>query len=369
MKKCCETHDTCVILSLSKIYDYLKQFICPFQGKHYPTSSNKNIPFTVILASVKMKGEQVQTLKTYLAHNIELTDIQAQYDENAKALIADKQVLARIAKYRTTEFKDYDIPTIINCIEGEPEISKIPVFPGMRNTASESITGMNNESTIPNEGTVTFDVRFYMVTPDHIRIKLILNIELQKEYYESYHFEPRAVFYCARMISEQLGREFTTTNYDNLKKVYSIWIFFDAPQKECDTITEYYLEKKDAYGKPVKAWKHDYISISFIRLSTTKEKNSKHQLIHMLDTLFSNELNVENKKRILVEKHQMKMTRELEGGIDTMCNVSQGIADKAFAQGEQNMLLELLRDGIITVADAAKKLCLSEDKVKEMLNN
>lgn len=76
------------------------------------------------------------------------------------------------------------------------------------------------------------------------------------------------------MISEQLDREFTANNYDDLKKVYSIWIFFDAPQKECDTITEYYLEKKDVYGKPVKDWKHDYISISFIRLSTTKKKNS-----------------------------------------------------------------------------------------------
>lgn len=201
----------------------------------------------------------MQTINTYLANNIELAKIQAQYDENAKALIADKQVLARIAKYRTTEFKDYDIPTIINCIEDEPEISKIPVYPGMRNLDSEAITGMNNESTIPNEGTVTFDVRFYMITPDNIRIKLILNIELQKKYYESYHFEPRAVFYCARMISEQLDREFTANNYDDLKKVYSIWIFFDAPQKECDTITEYYLEKKDVYGKPVKDWKHDYI--------------------------------------------------------------------------------------------------------------
>ena len=97
----------------------------------------------------------------------------------------------------------------------------------------------------------------------------------------------------------------------------------------------------------------------------------------MLDTLFSNELNVENKKRILVEEHQMQMTRELEGGINIMCNVSQGIADKAFkaginqgiSQGEQNMLLELLRDGIITVADAARKLCLSEEKVREMMNN
>ena len=50
---------------------------------------------------------------THLAHGIDITDIEAQYDENAKALMADKQVLSRIAKYRTDEFKDYDIPTII----------------------------------------------------------------------------------------------------------------------------------------------------------------------------------------------------------------------------------------------------------------
>ena len=41
----------------------------------------------------------MQTINTYLANNIELAKIQAQYDENANALIADKQVLARIAKY------------------------------------------------------------------------------------------------------------------------------------------------------------------------------------------------------------------------------------------------------------------------------
>ena len=31
---------------------------------------------------------------THLAHGIDITDIEAQYDENAKALMADKQVLA-----------------------------------------------------------------------------------------------------------------------------------------------------------------------------------------------------------------------------------------------------------------------------------
>ena len=286
---------------------------------------------------------------THLAHGIDITDMEAQYDENAKALMADKQVLARIAKYRTDEFKDYDIPTIIECIEGEPEISKVPVYPGKPNrlSISETIDGMNTESSIPGEGRITFDIRFYMITKDGLRIKIIVNIELQKKYHQIYHYEPRAVFYSARMISEQLNREFTAENYDELKKVYSIWIFFDAPKKDSNTITEFSLQKKDIYGKPVEPWKYDYISISFIRLSTTPEKNSKHKLIHMLDTLFSDELSAEKKKRILETEHHMQMTRQLQGGINHMCNVSQGIKEKAFAQGisqgEKNMLIRLIK--------------------------
>ena len=56
---------------------------------------------------------------THLAHGIEKTEYEAKYDENVKALLSDKQVLARIAKYRTEEFKDYEIPDIMECIEGE----------------------------------------------------------------------------------------------------------------------------------------------------------------------------------------------------------------------------------------------------------
>ena len=71
----------------------------------------------------------------------------------------------------------------------------------------------------------------------------------------------------------------------------------------------------------------------------------------------------------------MQMTRKLEGGIDTMCNVSQGIKEKALAtgiaqgieQGKLDTYLELLRDGLISVSDAAKRLCLSESAILEML--
>ncbi len=265
--------------------------------------------------------------KTHLAHGIEKTEEQSQYDDSIKVLLGDKQVLARIAQHRIEEFRDCDIATIMECIEGEPEISKRKVYPGK--TRMDAITGMNSESKETNEGEVTFDIRFHMVTKEEERIKVIVNIEAQRRYYVGYHFEPRAVVYCARMISEQIDREFTTDDYDGLKKVYSIWIFFDAPEKDSDTITEYAIEKKDIYGPPVDGGKYDYLSISFIRLSKGSMEDSKNKLIHMLSTLFSEQLNAEQKKKILEQEHQMEMTRKLEGRIHTMCNVGAGLWERS----------------------------------------
>lgn len=318
---------------------------------------------------------QQNVLKTHLAHGIEKTEYEAQYDENIKVLLSDKQVLARIVKHRTEEFKDYDIPTIMECIEGEPEISSVSVYPGK--TRKEAITGMNVESKESKEGEVTFDVRFYMVTKDKEHIKIILNVEAQRKYYPGYHFEPRAIFYCARMLSEQLDREFTTDNYDELKKVYSIWIFFKAPERDSDTITEYQLTKKDIYGEPVEGGKYDYLSISFIRLSTGKKWNSKDKLINMLDTLFSNRMDAADKKTILENEHQMKMTRELEGGLDVMCNVSLGIREEALEQGieqgERRKLYQLIEkklakgQSLETIAEALEEDIETIEKlVKEL---
>lgn len=44
--------------------------------------------------------------KTRLAHGVEKTQFESEYDEKAKDLLSDKQVLAWIAKYTTLEFRD-----------------------------------------------------------------------------------------------------------------------------------------------------------------------------------------------------------------------------------------------------------------------
>ena len=41
---------------------------------------------------------------------------EAQYDQNAKYLLADKQILARILKYTLKEFADMEVNEICGCI-------------------------------------------------------------------------------------------------------------------------------------------------------------------------------------------------------------------------------------------------------------
>ena len=140
--------------------------------------------------------------KTYLANAIDTADMKAQYDAEAKKIVADKGVLSWIVKYTVKEMKDCTLEEIADAIE-DIEVAQVPVYPGKRRT--EAIIGMPSEDKVPNEGEITFDVRFYVITQRGERVKLILNVEIQKDYYPGYDLVTRAVFYCARMLSAQLN--------------------------------------------------------------------------------------------------------------------------------------------------------------------
>lgn len=167
-----------------------------------------------------MVNEFTAKEQTHIARAVEIADVNARYDAEVKLLLSDRRLLAWIMKYTVSELMDYDIETIMGCIEGEPEVSVTSVYPGMSRVNSEKITGMSTEEKIPNEGGITYDIRFYVITPEREQVKLIVNVEAQKKFYPGYDLVTRGVFYCARMLSAQLDTEFTADNYDGIKKVY-----------------------------------------------------------------------------------------------------------------------------------------------------
>ena len=54
----------------------------------------------------------------------------------------------------------------------------------------------------------------------------------------------RGIYYCSRMISGQYETAFTNSHYENIKKVYSIWICMNPPKNRENSITRYYAMLK-----------------------------------------------------------------------------------------------------------------------------
>lgn len=103
------------------------------------------------------------------------------------------------------EFATVDIFDIEKCIEGSIEVGTVPIEPGLTNLGT--ITGSTTENAVPNEGKVTFDIRFFVILPDGNRTKVIINVEAQKDNSPGYDIVTRAIFYCARLLSAQLDQE------------------------------------------------------------------------------------------------------------------------------------------------------------------
>lgn len=300
------------------------------------------------------------TEKTHIAHVLDIAGDKAKYDERIKKLISDKQILAWILKYTSKEFKECTIEEIVECIEGEPEIAQIPVYPGK--IRGEAITGLPTEDAVPNEGEVTYDIKFYAVTSRKERVKLIINIEAQKDYYPGYDLVTRALFYCARMLSAQLNTEFTAKNYDGVKKVYSIWICMDAPKYVADTITEYAIKQNKILGDFQGKARYDLLSAVMICLGKEDKEDNDISLHGLLSILLSEKLDVDKKTKILNHKYGIRTTTEMKEGMRQMCNLSDRIEEMGIQRGIE----EGKQQGESWFAALAEKL-LRDNRTEDLL--
>ena len=76
-------------------------------------------------------------MNTELKNAVKVTDSKAQYDTSAKRLLGQKSILAHILVKTVDEFKGMNPKDVVNCIEGTPHISTVPVEPGLTNAAIE----------------------------------------------------------------------------------------------------------------------------------------------------------------------------------------------------------------------------------------
>ena len=311
--------------------------------------------------------------EAYISNTIDSAKDKIQYDEHVRQILKDKGILAYILKYAVKEFKDYSIDDAKAAIDGEPEVA-------IRSVRPEAVSTLENESKIPGEGKMYFDILFYAVTNDGYRQKMYINIEAQKSFYPGYDLVTRGIVYPARLISQQMDVEYTADNYDGVKKVYSVWICMNAPEKKhsykkvADSIVEYSIKPTILYphnatDDEIATGRYDLMSTVFINLNSQNTINSKNVLISMLSTLLSDKIKVDEKKQKLEKEYGIKMSKELESEVSSMCNLSEAIEERGIEQGIERgrmyTIYDFIQSGMITPEAGAQKLGISVEQLKE----
>ena len=317
---------------------------------------------------VKCKADSgdTATVQTYLSQAVGAVGSNAQYDENVKQLLADKQVLAWILKYAVREFNAMELEDIASGIDGKIEIGKAPLDPGQ--SVLGKITGDNTEDNVVGEGKIVYDIRF-TVRSGKEDTKFLINVEAQKSTDPAslgYHLENRIVYYLSRMVSAQKHVEFYHSDYDQLKRVRSIWICMDGGSDK-DSIEEISLQKDTVFGNG-SSGEIDLIRAVVIHIrSGRRAEESKNKLIAMLEVLLS-QMKAEEKKKALTE-HGMIMTEEMEGKVNSMCNLSEIVyeegMEKGMEKGRLDMIRELIASGRMTLGEGAEIFGISVEEMKE----
>ena len=325
--------------------------------------------------------------------SISATDKDAQYDEKAKNLLGHKIILAHILVKTIDEFKGMNPKGMnpkdaVQYIEGEPYISRVPVDAGSTNVEKEQngekVIGLNTENSEINEGMIRFDIVFYVRMKDGLT-QIIVNIEAQKEEPGKYYILNRAIFYIGRIVSSQKGRDFVKSEYNKMKRVYSIWICMNMKE---NSLTQIYLTKKNIIGSH--DWKGDLELLNIIMIGIAEnlpEKEENYELHRLLSALLSSSLEAEEKLDIIEKEYDIPIEDDIREEVEEMCNLSQGIKEKAFeggylmgqeegresgyAEGKQNGYAEaicMMYKSGLPIEQIAGIIKMSADKVNELVN-
>ena len=259
--------------------------------------------------------------------------------------------MAHILVKTVDEFAGMDPKEVVSYIEGEPFINTVPIETGLTNAVIKNdgsrVVGLNSENPELHEGMIRFDIIFYVRMRDGLS-QIIINVEAQKDEPNGYDILNRAIFYVSRMISSQKERDFSNSNYNDIKRVYSIWVCMNMPENSLEHI---HLVKDSIVNS-----KHE----------------KKYELHRLLGALLSQDLTANEKLDIIGNEYAIPMEKDFREDVGIMCNLSQKIKETGIEtgieMGKREMIMKMYNKGYTTaqIADVAE---MDEKQIKEIIKN
>ena len=141
------------------------------------------------------------------------------------------------------------------------------------------------------------------------------------------------------MISAQHDIEFTTNTddpvkYGNIKKVYSIWICTSTAETRANSVEKYDLRREFLFGHNDDNPRYDILTAVIVNVGRNCDpKDTESALIRMLSVLFDKKITTTEKFNKLKNEHGLKLTKEIQEEVTTMCNYADAVEQEGISIG------------------------------------
>ncbi len=280
--------------------------------------------------------------------DLQSTQDQEKYDAACKKVWDHPEIIAPLLKAVVDEYDGYeneDIIKFIGSVSDETPVSDIK-------TVAENL---NTEFTSLNDKVVYFDKLFKAQNPKlsdgNVVISLHIDLEFQNEYNTQalgYDVIKRGIYYAAREISAQLGTLTDRTNYNDIEKVYSIWICSEnIPDVEKNSISKYRITREDVCGKCTESNDlHDLIEVVILRRGTDEVEGNT--IFDYLNGVYHSDLQKINE--------YVPTNPEIEREVKDMSGFGAAIAKDSFAKGVAKGVADGRTEGQNELAKAIKRI-------------
>ena len=230
------------------------------------------------------------------------------YDYDSKRLLSRKDMMSYILKYLVPEYKDIDIVDIKNSLETLED--------------NMHIKTLNSEDDYIHKQAIYFDILFIAKVPyTNEEIALYIDLEPQGTINNKYELIKRAIYYASRLVSRQKGDEFIGQDYNNIKKVYSIWLDTNGSKDRLGSINSYTLNEKQLCGNYIEP-KQNYDLINIIIAYISDKDYGEYQYIMKLLYMMFIDNQIEGDDKVSIIKHEYDNI-ELDKEFQNMCNYGE----------------------------------------------
>lgn len=287
------------------------------------------------------------------------------FDRQIKRLLACKPILACILQETVEECMGMTLEEIELCIEGNPQVQQVAVHP-----QGEKISGRMQEDSLDGEGTVYYDIRTDLLLPGHGNreyIKILVDVEAQKDDKPGYDLPLRALFYCCRMISSQLGSEFSNqaddpVKYGNIKKVYSIWICSNTAEIRANSVDRYSLDRKTIIGDNIDMPRYDIMNAIVVNIGNRHDAGDEQsRMIRVLNDLLNPDMSAKDKIESL-DYLGIGVTYEIKSEVSSMGSIAAEWMKHLEQKAWEKVDTEVRTKGQSDLADTVLRLRKGETK-------